>query len=332
MGTKSHLKDISQGLMTSKELLKVVVHICELDNQNSTTKSLVSRIKFEIDCAHAKVESLIQEQQCDHKEVDHLLKQFAEERKAWKTKEKERMDVVVKSIVGELEVERKLRKQCQRVNKKLGKEMEKTKMSLWKAERGVGNEKRARERVEQVCHELARGVGEVEKEREMLRVADDLREARVQMKLSEAKFQFEEKHAAVEKLRSELQSCLRAEKGQDNGLKVMQACQLLEDQEPDSDVQSIELNVENNGKAFGITKKDICLERQMSDAIEWEFSTKSFEDDAGGLRSKERFVKFTSKVRKEDHEDEIRRYKLIKDLRDHIVSGNSGLALLQEAA
>ncbi|KAJ4954435.1 hypothetical protein NE237_011218 [Protea cynaroides] len=76
--------------------------------------------------------------------------------------------------------------------------------------------------MEEVCEALARNIGEdkaeveelkresakvreeVEKEREMLQLADVLCEERVQMKLSEAKFQFEEKNAAVDKLRNEL--------------------------------------------------------------------------------------------------------------------------------
>ncbi|KAL5830785.1 hypothetical protein ACOSQ4_016139 [Xanthoceras sorbifolium] len=102
------------------------------------------------------------------------------------------------------------------------------KESLSKATKELESEKRAKEILEQVCDELARGVGElkrqsvevrdeVEKEREMLQLADVLREKRVQMKLSEAKYHFEETNAAVETPRNELEAYLRTKKGEENG-------------------------------------------------------------------------------------------------------------------
>ncbi|KAE8779328.1 hypothetical protein D1007_47662 [Hordeum vulgare] len=46
----------------------------------------------------------------------------------------------------------------------------------------------------------------------MLRLADELREERVQMKLLEARLQFEEKNAVVEQLRGELEAFLETKK------------------------------------------------------------------------------------------------------------------------
>ncbi|KAJ1440728.1 hypothetical protein SESBI_01798 [Sesbania bispinosa] len=138
----------------------------------------------------------------------------------WKRREREKIHDAVKNVAEELAVEKKLRRQTERLNKKIAKEM--------------ANEKRAKEILEQICDELARGIGEdraqveelkresaivreeVEKEREMLQLADVLREERVQMKLSEAKYQFEEKNAVLEKLRNELEGFMRT-KDQENG-------------------------------------------------------------------------------------------------------------------
>ena len=154
--------------------------------------------------------------------------------------------------------------------------------------------------MQQICDELARGIGEdravveklkresakvreeVEKEREMLQLADVLREERVQMKLSEAKYQFEEKNAVLEKLRSELEGILRTkeEEEEENGdvnpefkkLKDLEsylstACWEFqnpekengldvgdgvkhEDDSADNDFQSIELNMDNDNKSY----------------------------------------------------------------------------------
>uniref|UniRef100_A0A0D3F5H3 Uncharacterized protein n=1 Tax=Oryza barthii TaxID=65489 RepID=A0A0D3F5H3_9ORYZ len=60
--------------------------------------------------------------------------------------------------------------------------------------------------------EAERAQEELEKEREMLRLADELREERVQMKLLEARLQFEEKNAVVEQLRDELEAFLGSKK------------------------------------------------------------------------------------------------------------------------
>ncbi|TVU29982.1 hypothetical protein EJB05_21581, partial [Eragrostis curvula] len=53
---------------------------------------------------------------------------------------------------------------------------------------------------------------ELEREREMLLMADELREERVRMKLAEARIQFEEKNAVVDRLRQELEAFLGRDK------------------------------------------------------------------------------------------------------------------------
>ncbi|TYI80416.1 hypothetical protein E1A91_D05G085900v1 [Gossypium mustelinum] len=299
-----------------------------------------------------------------------------EEKAAWKRKERERTRDAIACVAEELEVEKKLRRQTERLNKKLGKELADINASLSKATKELKSEKRAKEILEQVCDELAKGMGEdrataeelkretakvreeVEKEREMLHFADVLREERVQMKLSEAKHHFEEKNAVVEKLRNELATylgtkidgengngspnlqrikeleaylkninfgnCQAAKKDVDKGEVMVNGEECEADDSADSDLHSIELNMDNNDKSYnwsyasgnrveGESKRiptirkenkgtksrseklswgSICLERGSSDSADW------------------------------DYEDEIKRYKSVKSLRDHILSSN----------
>ncbi|CAI0544120.1 unnamed protein product [Linum tenue] len=223
IGIKTRLKDVSKGLLTSKELLKVMNRLWGLDEQNSPGISLVSALRAELDRARNQVNHLIKDQKSSRHEIIHLINRFEEEKASWRSKERRKIHDALSRIAEELEVERKLRKQSERLNKKLGCELAETKEALAKALKELESEKRAKEIMEQVCDELASGIGddramaeevkrqreEVEKEREMLLLADVLREERVQMKLSEAKCYFEEKNAAVERLKCELESRLR---------------------------------------------------------------------------------------------------------------------------
>ncbi|XP_062112661.1 uncharacterized protein At5g41620 [Humulus lupulus] len=294
-GVKTRLKDVSNALMTSKELLKIINRIWGHEDRPSSSMSLISALHAELERARLQVNQLIQEQRSDQNEINYIMKCFAEEKAAWKNKEQEMVEAAIESVVGELEVERKLRRRSESLNKKLGKELSETKSSLLKAVRELETEKRAREIMEQVCDELARDIDEdkaeaeelkresakvceeVEKEREMMQLADMLREERVHMKLSEAKHQLEEKNAAVDKLRNQLEVFLGTkrskEKGHgttypndeeldaymtatrfglhqkelkdDDGSEVVDGVECEEDL-AESDLHSIELNMDNN--------------------------------------------------------------------------------------
>ncbi|MCD7447490.1 hypothetical protein HAX54_030356 [Datura stramonium] len=233
--SRHHLKDVCRGLTTCKELLQVLSHIWNLKEQKSACSSLFSAINTELDWLSDEVSKLIHEHRHSHNEVDILLKKFEEEKMAWKIKEQDKIHTAITAVARELKIEKKLKKQTERLNKKLGRELADTKASLSKAVKELEGEKRDREILEQVCDELARGLGEdraemeelkrqsakireeVEMEQKMLQLADVMREERVQMKLSEAKYQFEEKNAVLDKLRNELEAYLRSKKGQEQG-------------------------------------------------------------------------------------------------------------------
>ncbi|KAK4375879.1 hypothetical protein RND71_006556 [Anisodus tanguticus] len=233
--SRHQLKDVCHGLTTCKELLQVLSRIWNLKEQKSTRSSLFSAINTELDWLCDQVPELMHEHGQNDSAVDILLKKFEEEKMAWKIKEKDKIHTAITSVAREAKIEKKLRKQTERLNKQLGRELADTKASLSKAVKELEGKKRDREILEQVCDELARCLGEdraemeklkrqsakireeVEMEQKMLQVADVIREERVQMKLSEAKYHFEEKNAFVVMLRNELEAYLRDKRGQEQG-------------------------------------------------------------------------------------------------------------------
>ncbi|CAA3021275.1 golgin family A [Olea europaea subsp. europaea] len=280
---KNRLKDISNALTTSKELLKIINRIWARADQPSSSMSLISALHAELERARLQVNQLIQEQRSDKNEIDHLMKCVAEEKTAWKIKEQQTVESAIESIAGELDVERKLRHRFENLNKKLGKELAEMKSSFMKAVKELESEKRAREIMEQVCDELARNVDEdsvevkrestkvhkdVGKEREMLRLAKELCEERVQVKNYKSKRQFEEKSSAVNKLKKQLEAFLGSKKGKDEekaaylsqshiGLRQNEEDDgevedAIDDKEDsaESDLHSIELNMDHSNGIY----------------------------------------------------------------------------------
>ncbi|XP_039066230.1 uncharacterized protein At5g41620-like [Hibiscus syriacus] len=131
-GSEARLKDIRNGLTTSKELLKVLNHVCGLEERHLSIMSLISALRVELDRARTDVDHLIREPRSYCDEMEHLMRHFAEEKAAWKRKERERIRDAIACVADELEVEKKLRRQTERLNKKLGKELADTKASLMK--------------------------------------------------------------------------------------------------------------------------------------------------------------------------------------------------------
>ncbi|KAG6383527.1 hypothetical protein SASPL_156717 [Salvia splendens] len=413
VGTKNLLKDVYNGLITSKELLKVMSRVSHLDEQNSARLSLFSALKFELDRACIHVSKLIQEQRKGG-EIAVLLKQLEEEKLVWKLKEQDKIRRAMASVNGELESERKMRRRTERLNKKLGTELAETRESLDKMSKELESEKRAREIFEQVCDELARGIGEdraeveelkkrsakvceeVEKEREMMQLADVLREERVQMKLAEAKYQFEEKNALVDTLRNELEAYLKSKNGEeqqqgdcspsydkikelerylretlpspyeyhdkardgDLDVSLVNRADLHGEEEDDdddddddeedgdsadSDLHSIELNMDDISKSFQWS--DTAKAESKRNSIDKSKGRKSIKkppppavaistdgnkQETLDVFDRRGLFEFSSQPwKKNDVEDELERYNMIKDLRDHIVS-TSRIASSQE--
>ncbi|KAK7345297.1 hypothetical protein VNO77_15898 [Canavalia gladiata] len=234
IGVKTRLKDVSNALTTSKELLKIINRVWRREDRPSSALSLISALNTELERACMQVIQLIQDQHMDQNEISYLMTCFADEKAAWKIKEQEVVEAAIESVVGELDVERKLRRRFESLNKKLGRELAETKASLFKMVEELESEKKAREIIEQVCDELARDTDEdkyeiekikrestkvygIQKEKEMMQLANTLREERAQMKLSEAKYQLEEKNAAVDELRKQVETFQGNKNGREKG-------------------------------------------------------------------------------------------------------------------
>lgn len=400
VGVKNRLKDISNALITSKELLKIINRIWANADPPTSSMSLVSALHTELERARLQVNQLIQEQSSDQSEINYLIKCFAEEKAAWKNKEQ----AAIESIANELEVERKLRRRCENLNSKLGKELSETKASFVKVVKELENEKRAREIIEQVCNDLARDIGEdraeveelkrdsakvqeeIEKEREMLQIADKLHEERVHTKLSEAKHQFEEKSSAVDKLRKQLESFLGKKKSKRKGngsLKFgteekMAACsnktpitshQNVEkeddgevvnaavdcgEESAESDLHSIELNMENTNKSSKgvylsaisrdskrvsvdelkvknsligqVPRRSSTLLRSISDAVDWGSEAGNIQNPGDGTNHGidwERLHELEKLGKKYAYAEEIQRIKAIAGMKNHTLAISS---------
>lgn len=325
VGVKNRLKEAKSGVSTSKKLLKVLSQIVVEEKHSLSSMPLILAMSNELDRARNQIDQFIQEQSSNQNNIEYLMKYFEEEKIAWQRREREKIREVTMSISQELEFEKKLRRQTERLNMKISKEMENIKDSYSKLSKEHEMEKRAKEILEQVCDELAKGVGEdrsqveemkresekireeVEKEREMLQLADILREERVHMKLSEAKYQFEEKSAMLEILRNELENFIRnkeEEKGDDidvnPGLKKLKDLEFYlnktflefqnldedndsiehEDESVESDLQSIELNMDNDKKSYkwNYSCENIPLFEAKRVSIDKDIGRRSFKD------------------------------------------------------
>ncbi|KAL0887358.1 hypothetical protein Bca101_011341 [Brassica carinata] len=229
---KTRFKNISEGLTTSKELVKVLKKISHLgDDHKNASNRLISALLCELDRARSSLKHLMSEYHAEEEE------------------EKRRL---VEKLQEEAVAERKLRLRTEKMNRRLWRELAEAKEKERKMKEEMEREKRAKDVLEEVCDELARGIGddkkEMEKEREMMHIADVLREERVQMKLTEARHEFEEKHAAVERLKNELQ---RVVDGKESS-EIRRVLEIIDgsddDDDEESDLKSIELNMESGSK------------------------------------------------------------------------------------
>ena len=361
-------------MIASKELVKVLAHIWGPGELNPSAVSLISALRSELDVARAHVRRFIREQKSDAHEIEGLKKQLTEEMESWKVKQKEKVANALQFIVSELDSEKKSRKRAEKANKKLRIALANTEASLQAATKELEREKKSRGRVEKICSELIRGIDEdkaevealkretakaqeeLQKEREMLQLADEWREQRVQMKLLEARLQFEEKNAAVNQLRDELQVYLDTRKDQELANDPMQlyhasetgaaaavavACRTggdcsddsQDDASEGSDMHSIELNVDGISKTFTWSYTPSSKGRQRHES----FSDRGM-DGANSCRLERSFRDLDEELEGDwaegcsngilnfEHDEE--RYQAIKNLREQMLAG-SGFILSQ---
>lgn len=366
-----NLHDLHNSLIASKELVRVLAHIWGPGELNPSTTSLISALRSEIDLARSHVRKLIKEQKSEG--IESLKKQLVQEMESWKSKQKEKVANALQYIVSELDSEKKSRRRAERINKKLGMALANTEASLQAATKELERERKSKGRVEKICTELIRGIGEdkaevealkketekaqeeLQKEREMLQLADEWREQRVQMKLLEARLQFEEKNAAINQLHDELQAYLdtKKEHGQsndqmtllrasENGREIADNIQKNsgecddEDEDDDdddsasegSDMHSIELNVDGNSKSYTWsytpTSKDrkrnaSFSQRGMDSGSSCGFDRK-FQETGEELLEGDWAEGCSNGMLNFEHDEE--RYLAIKNLREQMLAGS----------
>ncbi|KAK8639680.1 hypothetical protein V6N13_138052 [Hibiscus sabdariffa] len=155
---------------TSTELLKVLNGIWALEEQQASNVSLVKALETELDRSRARIQEL------------QLLKK----------REQGIINVVIQSLIDELEDERKLRNNSQSSRRKLARELSQVKACFADALKELERERKARSLLENLCDEFARGVqclkhkhvvdhGEGP-ERLVLHISEAWLEARMQMK------------------------------------------------------------------------------------------------------------------------------------------------------
>ncbi|XP_076924251.1 uncharacterized protein LOC143586639 [Bidens hawaiensis] len=183
-----------------------------------------------LESARARIHDLETERRASKKKLEQFLKKLNEERATWRSREHEKVRVVIDDIKTELNRERKGRQRLEIVNSKLVNELADVKLSAKRYIQEYEKERKARELTEEVCDELAKEIGEdraevealkreslkmreeVDDERKMLQMAEVWREERVQLKLVDAKVTLEEKYSQMNKLIKDLETFLNSKR------------------------------------------------------------------------------------------------------------------------
>ncbi|MQL75164.1 hypothetical protein Taro_007518 [Colocasia esculenta] len=251
---------------------------------------MVTKLKLELENAHAHIEELLHEKQSNHHEIDSLTKQL-EDKLARKSKEQEKTKAAVKSLEAELEDEKSLRRHSEILHRRLGKELSEVKAAFSKIMREFEGEKRSHNLLEDLCDEFAKGITEYEDEVRELKwkyekgskhrcnsLILDFSEAwldeRLQIKLLDSRGDLSEKKKMVDKLECDVEAFLRARR----------SCSLSDDLLRQKDVvkerclrrqslESIHLNGAGSAPQYAEDEDSVasdlhCFELKMGNATE----------------------------------------------------------------
>ncbi|KAI5068063.1 hypothetical protein GOP47_0016408 [Adiantum capillus-veneris] len=257
-GSKAILSSSRCGPTTTSDLLKILNHVWHLEEQHASSMSLVSTLRVELDEARSQLQELLLNEKNFCKEVKSIGTRIAEERASWQEQQQQHITVAIRSIMQDLEIERKSKQKLEVLHRKVAKEFRLARKSLYRALEDLQRERKARQLMEEVCDELAIEIGqdkarveelklqsakvkeEVEEERKMLQMAEIWREERVQLKLMEAKLELEEKNTAFNKLRSQLEAFLKAKRADGSARSV------TNDTNQDPDSHSLDIVIGSN--------------------------------------------------------------------------------------
>ncbi|KHG25264.1 hypothetical protein F383_08864 [Gossypium arboreum] len=226
-----HSKSLKEGASrcskASIEAYYFTSHMRLLEDQVKTM-SFVSALQAELVQARLYIHDLEYEVRSSRNRVKYLARKLGVERRSRENKEHDKIFALIDDLKVQLSRERKKLQKMDVINSQLVNELAEAKLSAMQSVQKHQDERRTRKLLEEVCHELARKIGEseaeveamriemmeireeVEEERNMLQVAEVLREERVQMKLFDAKLALESKYSQLNKLITVLETFLRS--------------------------------------------------------------------------------------------------------------------------
>ncbi|CAN6359598.1 unnamed protein product [Urochloa humidicola] len=201
------------------------------DRYTAAADEEVSALKEELLQARNRIHELETESRSAKKKLDHLVRNLAEEKASWRSKEHDKVRSILDAVKGDLNRERKNRQRVEFMNSKLMDELSELKSLAKRYLQDYEKERKARELMEEVCDELAKEIAddkaevetlkresmkvrdEVEEERKMLQMAEVWREERVQMKLVDAKLTLDSKYSQLSELQANLEAFLSFHQG-----------------------------------------------------------------------------------------------------------------------
>ncbi|XP_062231782.1 uncharacterized protein LOC133929157 [Phragmites australis] len=201
------------------------------DRHTAADEEEISALKEEIMQARNRIHELEAESRSAKKKLDHLVRNLAEEKASWRSREHDKVRSILDAVKGDLNRERKNRQRAEIMNSKLMGELSELKSVAKRYLQDYEKERKARELMEEVCDELAKEIAddkaevealksesmkmrdEVEEERKMLQMAEVWREERVQMKLVDAKLTLDSKYSQLSELQANLEAFLNFHRG-----------------------------------------------------------------------------------------------------------------------
>ncbi|CAL4901479.1 unnamed protein product [Urochloa decumbens] len=201
------------------------------DRHMAAADEEVSALKEELLQARNRIHELESESRSAKKKLDHLVRNLAEEKASWRSREHDKVRSILDGVKGDLNRERKNRQRAEFLNSKLMDELSELKSLAKRYLQDYEKERKARELMEEVCDELAKEIAddkaevealkresmkvrdEVEEERKMLQMAEVWREERVQMKLVDAKLTLDSKYSQLSELQANLEAFLNFHQG-----------------------------------------------------------------------------------------------------------------------
>lgn len=263
----------SYSLKTSAELLKILNRIWSLEEQHASNMSLVKALRKELDHSQRRVKELQEGKKRDREEINDLTMLIDEYRIGRKNNRHNRAEEAVKTLTDELRDERKLRKHSENLHRKLARELAEAKSSFPTALKELEREREARIILEELCDEFAYGIKEYEEEVRFLKskvrkdqmlteekdgliihISEAWLDERMQMKQAQRLHDPSEKKSIVDKLRSEIQTFLKARQSSDYGNNVLNLKGAKESSLRRHSLESFHLN--NPASAPRIEKED----------------------------------------------------------------------------